>query len=183
MALAPPDRSYMAQAKCADADPSLFFPGDLDPGDPFDTDVDDLVEALEDVMAQELATQYCGNCPVHIACLEDGLSKGRANLGIWGGLGSSKRVHLNQIRARIEADAEDAGQQPDLHAYVPGCSCDFCATATAYLNGEQLDRNTPGARHGYLSTYDRGCKCCACGFAGLRNSRRRNIINANTGQS
>lgn len=105
------------------------------------------------------AAPWCKRCRVRIACLEQALDYGRETVGVWGGLGQSKRRHLQQARSRQRTE----GHAP--HRYTPGCSCSFCRLATAYLSGDVIDANTRGARHGYRSTYGRGCRCRACIYA------------------
>jgi hypothetical protein len=104
------------------------------------------------------AHPWCSTCRVRIACLEQALEYGRETQGIWGGLGQAKRRHLQQARSR----QTNEGHPP--HRYTPGCSCSYCRLATAYLHGEVIDANTDGARHGYRSTYGRGCRCPACTY-------------------
>lgn len=72
-----PDRSFMADARCAGTDPDVFFPGrggDLAP-----------------------ARALCGECPVRRPCLEYALSNGEHH-GVWGGKSEAERRRLRRSR-------------------------------------------------------------------------------------
>jgi len=79
---------WAARARCADADPELFFP----PGDGPATE----------------ARQICSQCPVRDDCLTYALDAGE-QYGIWGGLDPTERRNLRRRhRSNRTANAEGA---------------------------------------------------------------------------
>ena len=87
------DRSWRKEARCLDADPSLFDgPEDEKP---------DVRAAREDV-----AREICASCPVRQNCL-DFANRMRARSGIWGGLDYRERLaHFRKLRHAEAAAAE-----------------------------------------------------------------------------
>lgn len=65
-------------AACADADPTLFFPGPHDSAVP--------------------ALRLCATCVVKQRCLQAGMAMD-AGYGIWGGMTASGRRRLGQVGA------------------------------------------------------------------------------------
>jgi hypothetical protein len=119
----------------------LFFPDDDEPRGP--------------------GKRICSDCPVRFTCLEAGLDesafmpRGNRLTGIYGGIGSSGRVHLLKLR-REQADQLQ-------HRYNPSCICRFCQDTRKLVGGTGLvNRNGDGAKCGRISTYSRGCRCTAC---------------------
>lgn len=115
---------------------------------------------------------YCSSCVVRLACLEQALDAGRECHGIWGGLGSAKRRNLREARSRQVRE----GFSP--HRFTPGCGCSFCALASDYLAGRIVNRNTAGARCGYVATYVKNCRCAACTLAMALDRRRKRTLEA-----
>ena len=79
---------WMAEAKCVDADPELFFPQRGESTAP--------------------AKAICQACPVRAACLDYALSINERN-GIWGGTSERER---RQIRRQMDALAGATWPKP-----------------------------------------------------------------------
>ncbi len=71
------DNEWMAQGKCRDMDPALFFPSDG--------------------IGVQLAQRTCSQCPVKAPCLEYALAN-RVDHGVWGG--TSERERRRILRRR-----------------------------------------------------------------------------------
>jgi WhiB family redox-sensing transcriptional regulator len=71
------DTDWMAQGKCADISPSVFFPSDG--------------------VGVEAAKKICADCPVKSPCLEYALEN-RIDHGVWGG--TSERERRRILRQR-----------------------------------------------------------------------------------
>lgn len=129
----------------------------------------------EDDDARSPAKEICRRCFVRQTCLESSLDdaeqipmpRGTRMTGIAAGVGSSARVHLLSVRRR----------QRRPHRYRGDCRCRFCSDARALLApGRVLNRNGPGARCGYVSTYSRGCRCTSCEVASALQYHRSKTI-------
>jgi hypothetical protein len=46
------------------------------------------------------------------------------------------------------------------------------------MSGRTVNRNTPGSRCGYRSSYVRNCRCVACTLASALHTRRSNTLAA-----
>jgi hypothetical protein len=86
--------------------------------------------------------------------------------GISAGLGEEGRRPLLAIRAETQ----------DPHRYSRTCECEFCAMASKLMAGVTVNRNGSGARCGFRSTYDRGCRCTACIAERALMTRRKNSL-------
>jgi WhiB family redox-sensing transcriptional regulator len=77
------DTDWMAQGKCKELDPSLFFPSDG--------------------IGVQVAQRICAECPVKDMCLEYALAN-RVDHGVWGGASERERRRLLRQRrfARLE---------------------------------------------------------------------------------
>jgi WhiB family redox-sensing transcriptional regulator len=82
LALANADYTWRRDAICRDTDPDLFFP------------VGTTGYALVQI---DRAKQVCGECPVHVDCLEYALETNQDS-GIWGGTSEEER---RTIRRRM----------------------------------------------------------------------------------
>lgn len=80
LTLANADYSWRKQAICRDTDPDLFFP------------VGTTGYALVQI---ERAKQVCGECPVHVDCLDYALETNQDS-GIWGGTSEEERRNLRR---------------------------------------------------------------------------------------
>jgi WhiB family transcriptional regulator, redox-sensing transcriptional regulator len=81
------DTDWMAQGKCREMDPTIFFPGDG--------------------IGVQMARRICEECPVKGPCLEYALVN-RVDHGVWGG--TSERERRRILRAhRLAGLASDPG--------------------------------------------------------------------------
>jgi WhiB family redox-sensing transcriptional regulator len=71
------DNEWMAQGKCRDMDPAVFFPNDG--------------------IGVQIAQKACSECPVKVPCLEYALAN-RVDHGVWGG--TSERERRRILRRR-----------------------------------------------------------------------------------
>ncbi|KAA0233196.1 MAG: WhiB family transcriptional regulator [Actinobacteria bacterium] len=80
----------MAEGKCADRPPSLFFPSDG--------------------VGVEVARRICADCPVKGICLEYALAN-RIDHGVWGGTSERERRRILKSRKIAAGDraATDSG--------------------------------------------------------------------------
>jgi WhiB family redox-sensing transcriptional regulator len=78
------DNEWMAQGKCAEKPPSLFFPSDG--------------------VGVEVAKRLCAECSVKAVCLEYALHN-RIDHGVWGGTSERERRRILKAR-RVDIDAE-----------------------------------------------------------------------------
>jgi WhiB family redox-sensing transcriptional regulator len=83
------DTTWMAEGKCKDLHPSIFFPSDG--------------------VGVEVARRICADCPVKEPCLEYALEN-RIDHGVWGGASERERRRIAR-RRRLEA----AKAQGELH--------------------------------------------------------------------
>jgi WhiB family transcriptional regulator, redox-sensing transcriptional regulator len=77
------DMTWMAEGKCRDVHPSVFFPSDG--------------------VGVEVARRICLDCPVKAPCLEYAL-RNRIDHGVWGGASERERRRILRQR-RITAAA------------------------------------------------------------------------------
>lgn len=80
LTLANADYTWRLQAICRDTDPDLFFP------------VGTTGYALVQI---DRAKQVCGECPVHVDCLDYALETNQDS-GIWGGTSEEERRKLRK---------------------------------------------------------------------------------------
>lgn len=80
LTLANADYTWRLQAICRDTDPDLFFP------------VGTTGYALVQI---DRAKQVCGECPVHVDCLDYALETNQDS-GIWGGTSEEERRNLRR---------------------------------------------------------------------------------------
>ena len=80
----PMDTEWMAEGKCRDLPPSVFFPSDG--------------------LGVQAAQRICADCPVSDACLEYALAN-RIDHGVWGGRSERERRRILRSRrsARLSA--------------------------------------------------------------------------------
>ena len=71
---------WMANGRCRDIHPSVFFPSDG--------------------LGVEVAKQICVDCPVRAACLEYALAN-RIDHGVWGGASERERRRILRSRRGI----------------------------------------------------------------------------------
>ncbi|HYA68556.1 MAG TPA: WhiB family transcriptional regulator [Acidimicrobiales bacterium] len=71
------DTTWMANGKCRDMDPAIFFPSDG--------------------VGVQVAQRICGECPVKDACLEYALAD-RVDHGVWGGTSERERRRILRYR-------------------------------------------------------------------------------------
>jgi len=71
------DADWMAQGKCRDMDPSVFFPSDG--------------------IGVQAAQRICAVCPVKVTCLEFALAD-RVDHGVWGGTSERERRRILRHR-------------------------------------------------------------------------------------
>jgi len=125
----------MAVAACLGRDPSHWVGSDsLNGGD-------------------ALARATCRRCSVRPECVDYALTMSAAETpGLWGGLGPARRTQLRRKARRAK------------HRYRRGCECAYCVAVTKAtdLTGARVNKNSPGARCGYISTYGKGCRCRGC---------------------
>ncbi len=74
--------TWMAEGRCADRQPSLFFPSDG--------------------VGVEIARRICEDCPVQGPCLEYALAN-RIDHGVWGGTSERQRRRILKSRRQIVA--------------------------------------------------------------------------------
>ena len=79
---------WMADGKCADLNPSLFFPSD-------GTGV-------------EVAKKICSTCDMKIPCLEYAL-RNRADHGVWGGASERQRRRILKARKKLLVQSSSIG--------------------------------------------------------------------------
>jgi WhiB family transcriptional regulator, redox-sensing transcriptional regulator len=79
------DTSWMAQGKCREVHPSVFFPSDG--------------------VGVDIARQICQDCPVKTPCLEYAL-RNRIDHGVWGGASERERRRILRQR-RVSATLRD----------------------------------------------------------------------------
>jgi hypothetical protein len=140
---------WQDRASCKTHDPTMWFP-----------------ERGENVKTLK-AKRICNSCEVKERCLVAAVVKPQS--GIWGGTGD--RVHRFLRRLLRESP----------HPKEPmkrGCPCPYCATVADHWRrlevlaetgrgpSPALNTNGPGARHGQVATYKRGCDCPPCTKAG-----------------
>lgn len=155
------DELWRHHAACLDSDPALWFP-DGGPAIP--------------------ARTICATCPVREDCLERALVTGELH-GVWGGASERVRRHLRRML--------NLSPHPDNPRRRRDCGCAYCAAVgehwgrlRALARSEEARRlrdNGPGARHGYASTYARGCRCEKC-LEAMRESRRINAARRRDGE-
>lgn len=130
--------------------------------------------------AQE-AKKLCATCPSVVPCLEASLLtfgdfSAKERHGIWGGAGGQQR----RLFKRLHKDRPHAEPGP-----VADCACAWCVElarhldqissghATGASSGVAIpNRNGPRARHGLRVTFNRGCRCDACGYAASQSAQR-----------
>ncbi|HEV2809763.1 MAG TPA: WhiB family transcriptional regulator [Acidimicrobiales bacterium] len=154
------DRVWTVHAACRSTDPATFF------------------VARGDLAATTAAKAICRDCPVRVDCLLEGLHN-REEFGIWGGAGEPTRRALRRLKA-------------DHYRFNPDCDSCFCSAVRdhfARLDGQTCDgpfhTAGPDARHGFASTYSRGCRCDPCRAAkqaSMANCRRRPQATSETSQ-
>lgn len=136
-----PEQSLRLRSACAGLDPSLWYP---DQG-----------------ATARGGRAICATCPVLPLCLELALARGEKH-GVWGGASERERRRLAVVWVQR------------AHDYRPGCGsprCRWCRAVDAHraaCAGDQpgpLQWNGPGARHGFKSTYARGCRGVWCSVA------------------
>ena len=71
------DTAWMAEGKCQDVDPGIFFPSDG--------------------VGVEIARRLCADCPVKAPCLEYALAN-RIDHGVWGGESERERRRIARRR-------------------------------------------------------------------------------------
>lgn len=71
------DNEWMAQGKCREMDPAVFFPSDG--------------------VGVQVAQRICAECPVRVPCLEYALVN-RIDHGVWGGASERERRRLLRQR-------------------------------------------------------------------------------------
>jgi WhiB family transcriptional regulator, redox-sensing transcriptional regulator len=71
------ETDWMAQSKCRNMDPAIFFPGDG--------------------VGVQAAQRICFECPVKDACLEHALAD-RVDHGVWGGTSERERRRILRHR-------------------------------------------------------------------------------------
>jgi WhiB family redox-sensing transcriptional regulator len=71
------DTAWMAEGRCRDIDPSIFFPSDG--------------------VGVEIARRLCAECPVKAPCLEYALAN-RIDHGVWGGESERERRRIARRR-------------------------------------------------------------------------------------
>jgi WhiB family redox-sensing transcriptional regulator len=71
------DTAWMAEGKCRDIDPGIFFPSDG--------------------VGVEIARRLCAECPVKAPCLEYALAN-RIDHGVWGGESERERRRIARRR-------------------------------------------------------------------------------------
>ena len=76
--------NWMTRARCANTDPSHFFPSDG--------------------VGVELAKKTCAGCPVAEQCLEYALTR-RVEHGVWGGCSERQRRRIRRQRREVAATA------------------------------------------------------------------------------
>lgn len=140
-------------------DPSLWFPvrpvADDDAGDENDS---------ADSLGAE-AKAVCARCPVRADCLLDAIDRGET-VGVWGGAGGDHLRHLARVRHGGDVDAWETA----IARHFAGLAQLVDPDPAVVLH--VVDRNGPGATHGLLVTYNRGCRCGACEWAAADDSRR-----------
>jgi WhiB family redox-sensing transcriptional regulator len=140
---------WQDDASCQHHDPSLWFP-----------ERGDNAKTLE-------AKRICNGCPVREPCLVAAVVK--PQFGIWGGAGDRVHRFLRRL-LRESPHPEDPMRQ--------GCPCPYCATVADHWRrlavlaetgrgpSPAWNTNGPGAKHGEIATYKRGCICKKCTKAG-----------------
>lgn len=84
------DTSWMAQARCHDLPPEIFFPSDG--------------------AGVEVARHYCAECAVRRECLEYALANAIEH-GVWGGESERSRRRMTRDRRLMRALARSAPRQ------------------------------------------------------------------------
>lgn len=82
------DNGWMAEGKCADCPPSLFFPSDG--------------------VGVDVARRICADCAVKGICLEYALSN-RIDHGVWGGTSERERRRILKRRKIAASESEAYG--------------------------------------------------------------------------
>ena len=78
------DTEWMAQGRCRDVSPAVFFPSDG--------------------VGVEIARRICADCPVKAPCLEHALDH-RIEHGVWGGASERERRRIARQRRLAAASA------------------------------------------------------------------------------
>ena len=86
------DTSWMANGKCAEKNPSLFFPND----------------GVGVIRAQRI----CKGCPVKEGCLEYAL-RNRIDHGVWGGCSERERRRILKKRRAVGLAVAPASEVPE----------------------------------------------------------------------
>jgi len=108
------------------------------------------------------AKQVCASCPVWRQCLTEAVDR-RESEGIWGGAGGAYLRHLRRQRLHgIEAWQGALEQHRRVLDFVAGRGPRPTLT----------NRNGPGAEHGRIGTYAKGCRCDPCQMAAAERSWR-----------
>jgi WhiB family redox-sensing transcriptional regulator len=140
---------WQDRASCQHHDPSLWFP-----------------ERGANVKTLE-AKRICNGCSVKEPCLVAAVVK--PQFGIWGGAGDRVHRFLRRL-LRESPHPKDPAKR--------GCPCPYCATVADHWRrlevlaetgrgpSPAMNTNGPGARHGQIATYKRGCDCKRCTKAG-----------------
>ena len=76
------DTEWMANGKCKDLDPTIFFPNDW--------------------VGVQVAQRICADCPVKSPCLEYALAN-RVDHGVWGGASERERRRILRQRRLSKA--------------------------------------------------------------------------------
>lgn len=117
---------------------------------------------------------YCDRCPVAVACLYASFTH-HEPLGIRGGLGEDQRRRLRSNYRDMCVNHTVAGGHERFYR--------LCEV-TVHLMRDSLepewiaDRNTEGATHGRIATWNRGCRCGSCKAASSAVSYMRKVLPA-----
>lgn len=103
--------------------------------------------------------EICAACPVSARCLEHAIETFERQ-GLWGGSSDRQRRRLRMIWVQRAHNYRSDCTNPD---------CRWCRTVDAHLHSLREPQgpqniNGAGVRHGFKSTYARGCRCKACGL-------------------
>jgi hypothetical protein len=115
------------------------------------------------------AKRVCASCPVKVDCLQDSVMGPWDLFGIWAGGGEPLRRILRRLKR--ESPHPWSVMEQD-------CDCNLCQLVASYWerldftakNGRgpspAMNINGPGATHGTIASYKRGCTCRKCTKAG-----------------
>ena len=136
----------------------------------------------EDLIDRAAAIAICKGCPVRVQCLNHAVTEVETE-GIWGGTDIELRRWLrSKYRAGRETyTAALLEVLADERPWQEARDCERCG-APVPAGFHPIDRNGPRASCGLASTFNKGCRCRACGNAKTDYDRDRKTAAKHAGK-